>query len=515
MRLANKVGIVTAAASGMGRAGALRFAQEGAAVAVVDLDEAGANAVVKQITDDTNMTVWTPPIGNPAWPTVSGLTGWRMGRAFAINDTRGMALWGNAIKLDRGSYLGVGDGTLYVNGATLAGSSLSLSRQPKIALFDPTASTYTDFTLGMITPAAPSLAAVGGGSKMQGGNYSFVITPARKETFGFNNPSDRADVTISTNDMIACTFPAMDTANGQDAWIVWGTTFADTLGADLNYLNGPWHRIRMVTDDEVSPAGGTVNFEYYDAEIETNEIVSFNNDPPVEAVLVVYLNDTPVWISCQGQGFATHPEATSPGPFIVPSKPNNIEAAPLDLAFSSSPPETILGAVEAQGRIYLLTTNKLQIAQSTPSDVVPILIRPFWHSGFANPEQVIFVNGRLFGFPLSGPTRSAGDGDESYIEHEWASDIYEITKYWNRGQVMLGLDPRNDAVIFFHIADRLNSAGFWTTKWIAYGMGVGDWIGAGEIGAEGDTNWDTRDHIVSGVATVQDDLVLLISGRQT
>ncbi len=50
MRLANKIGIVTAAASGMGRAGALRFAQEGAAVGVVDLDEAGANAVAKQIT---------------------------------------------------------------------------------------------------------------------------------------------------------------------------------------------------------------------------------------------------------------------------------------------------------------------------------------------------------------------------------------------------------------------------------------------------------------------------------
>src|SRR5579863_3256419 len=51
MRLADKIGIVTAAASGMGRAGALRFAQEGAAVGVVDLDEAGANAVAKQITD--------------------------------------------------------------------------------------------------------------------------------------------------------------------------------------------------------------------------------------------------------------------------------------------------------------------------------------------------------------------------------------------------------------------------------------------------------------------------------
>lgn len=51
MRLLNKIGIVTAAASGMGRAGALRFAREGAAVAVVDLDPDGTEAVARQITD--------------------------------------------------------------------------------------------------------------------------------------------------------------------------------------------------------------------------------------------------------------------------------------------------------------------------------------------------------------------------------------------------------------------------------------------------------------------------------
>ena len=50
MRLTNKIGIVTAAASGMGRAGALRFAAEGAAVAVVDRDAAGADAVAAEIT---------------------------------------------------------------------------------------------------------------------------------------------------------------------------------------------------------------------------------------------------------------------------------------------------------------------------------------------------------------------------------------------------------------------------------------------------------------------------------
>src|SRR5262245_3310865 len=51
MRLAGKIGLVTAAGSGMGRAGAIRFGREGAAVGVVDLNADAANDVVKTITD--------------------------------------------------------------------------------------------------------------------------------------------------------------------------------------------------------------------------------------------------------------------------------------------------------------------------------------------------------------------------------------------------------------------------------------------------------------------------------
>ena len=49
MRMKDKVGLVTAAGSGMGRAGALRFAQEGASVGIVDIDEEAVSAVVKEI----------------------------------------------------------------------------------------------------------------------------------------------------------------------------------------------------------------------------------------------------------------------------------------------------------------------------------------------------------------------------------------------------------------------------------------------------------------------------------
>lgn len=52
MRLHGKIGIVTAAGSGMGRAGALRFAKEGAMVSVVDVNAAAVETVVREITDN-------------------------------------------------------------------------------------------------------------------------------------------------------------------------------------------------------------------------------------------------------------------------------------------------------------------------------------------------------------------------------------------------------------------------------------------------------------------------------
>jgi hypothetical protein len=467
--------------------------------------------VVRRIIDQETMEVWAAQTA-----TASSLTGWRMPRLFAVNQDRGSCLTGDALKLDRGSYLGVGSGTFRINGQPLT-ATMDLTREPSIALYDPLTDTYTVFTLGMDTPTAGTVtaAAVGGGSKMQGGNYSFVVTPARKETGGYNNPSDRVDVTIATNDKIQITFPAMDTTNGQNAWKVWVTTFADTLGADLNYLNGPWHYFVMIDDTEVSSAGGTFEIEYYDAEVQNNELVTFNNDPPTDAEFVEHMNSIPVWISCQGQGFAAHPVATSPGPFIVPAKPNNVEAAPLDLAFSTSPPETILGAIQAEGRIYLPTINKLQIAQATPSDIVPIIIRPFWHDGFANPDQLVIVNGYLYGFPAAGPTRSIGDGDEIYAQRDWAEDVAEITlgdrtvtrPGWNPGQVLVGYDPYNDMVLFVHSGDHLNDAGFWTSRILGFGISQNFWIFDALLTS------GVRDRIVSGIATIGDRCEMLIGGR--
>ena len=51
MRLVDKVSIITGAGSGIGHATAIKFAQEGAKVAVCDIDEKSAREVAREITD--------------------------------------------------------------------------------------------------------------------------------------------------------------------------------------------------------------------------------------------------------------------------------------------------------------------------------------------------------------------------------------------------------------------------------------------------------------------------------
>ncbi|MBI4673121.1 MAG: beta-ketoacyl-ACP reductase [Chloroflexi bacterium] len=64
MRLQDKVALITGAGSGIGRATALCFANEGARVVVCDMDEAGAQETLKRIADSGGKSVYV--VGNVA-----------------------------------------------------------------------------------------------------------------------------------------------------------------------------------------------------------------------------------------------------------------------------------------------------------------------------------------------------------------------------------------------------------------------------------------------------------------
>ncbi len=457
---------------------------------------------VRTVVSATSFIAW-----RAAGETTSGLTGKRLPLIFAVDQDRGTSIWGNVIRNDKGTMLGVGAGVYRQNGSALSGS-WTLTRVPSIALNS--SGTYTNFPLGMTTPpvvVTPPVAAGGGTKGMQAGNYSIVITPMRSQTLGFNNPSLKNVVTIATNDKITYTLPVMANASttGQTGYGVWVTRFADTLGADLNYLEGPWYYLNYYAASASVPT--VISIEWLDAEVERNDLVTFDNDVPPSAGWVAMLNNVPVWISCQGLNTSIGASSSVPGPFIFPSKPGNIEAAPAGIAFSSSPPETIIGAVSSSGRIYLLTTNSLQIAQGTPQQDVPVLIRPFWTVGFARPDQLVFVNDTLYGHSIQGPARSSSDGVSGSEEFDFAVDVSEFTDAWIAGHVTVAYDPKNNAVCYFHTAESLNSSGFWTTRVLMFGLRQNRWIGDLTLSST------TQDMIVSSAAMVGNKLYMLIGGR--
>lgn len=461
--------------------------------------------VVERIASDTLLLISRAPTAS-----VSGKTGYRLPIIFAVDAQRGTMLRGNVIRLDKGTLFSVGDGTFRLNGSALGGSSLTASRTPKVSILDPATGNYTHFSLGLPVPAKPTLANVAAGTKgMQPATYGIVVTAERIETVGYGNPSLVATVTIAAGERIEIDFGAMDATSGQNAWGVWGTRYVDAQDTSgKNYLNGPWFRVLVGSGDngQVIAADLTANkikTEWLDAEIENNDLITFDNDAPPNAEFVGLFNSVPVWISCAGPG------DTSPGIRIFPAKPSNIEAAPSGLAYPTSPPEIILGVVSALGHLYLLTTNHLQATVGTGNDDLPIIIQPFWKSGFINPFQVDVSNGWIYGCTTAGPSRSIGEGDEQEADRSWAWPITEFSKNWTTGHMLVKHDPLTDCMCYFESAHSLNSSGYWQTRIWLWGLEEQEWV------ADWLLTSTTGDMVVSGVATVGDHLEFLCGGRQS
>lgn len=438
----------------------------------------------------------------PVSTSFAGMTGYLGPVLFEVNQKRGSLVFGNALQFDKGTILGVGSGTLRLNGTALSGTSFVAARTPKIATFDPTSGNYSVYSLGMATPVAPGLAAVAGGTKnMQAGLYSIRIVPARTATSGWNNPSPKVEVTIAAGQRIQITFPVMDTAKGQDSWRVYGTLYTANQG-----INGPWYYVQTITATDLggTGAGTTFNVEWLDAEIGRNELLEFDNFAPGEAEFVASLGGNPVYISCFGR------TGGAPGANLVPVKPRNIEAALINLNLRLDPAHTILGWTVALGRLYLMTVNSLQIATLQSVANFPITTRPFWKRGFHNPYSLVFVNGRLYGWTEAGPTRSASEGEEGSEEFAFGADVMEITKRWTDGKVYVAHDPVGEMVCFVHSADLLNdTTGFWSSVILPYSLQLEAWMPPIVLEST------TGDMIVTGVATVGNRFYFIAGGRQS
>ena len=398
---------------------------------------------VRRIDSDTSLQ------GSVLWVvSQSGLTATHPRRIRAIQDRRYTMLRGNLIKTASGHLVGVGSGSVLRDGAALPGGGFTLSKTPRIAIFDGT--NYTQYNLSGMTVALASaftLAAVAGGTKnMAAQAYTVRIAPARfasttdgtKISLGYGNPCDPISVTLAANQRVQITFPAMDTGDGQNAWRIY-------VSLSTEVIQGPWFFHSTITSADLggTGAGTTFNIEWLDGEVDVNEIISFNNDPAPDAGFITNsLDGRPTLYSCNGEG------GTTPGPFIRPGKPGNLEGYPIDWRLAL--PEDIIGVVAGDQRDYAMTARGLYIVESSGVPASPVTYRPFWNTGFYHSEALVLVQDQLYGWTRSGPRRSiqlAAEGSERF---DFAEDIQPIIAFWNYENVIVAHDPKNEAVLFFH-----------------------------------------------------------------
>lgn len=482
---------------------------------------------VRAINSDTSIVVSPTPAASSA-----GADGILPHVLQDLDFTRASYARGSMIKLPNGHLLSAGQGVYRANGSTISSSltltnQIQLSKYDSAA---GTYTNYTLGMTP--TGAASLAATGGGTKNMAAGDYSMRFCPARIATNGYNNPMEKVTVTITANQRILATLPTPDTTNGQDAWKAFGSLYnasvqaaiqgpwylvsrgdplqdllrivargtvsittgltsvvgtdtvfnEDLVSGDVVTIDGNSYTIDTITSNTaltLTGAASTTNaaatvtitaaiYEWLNAEIQRGTILEYNNDVPPRASFVGSLGGIPVAISCRGEAPIGQTGDWNPGPTIQPSKPNNLEAFPAEARTSVSPPETIIGWVDGQARLFLLTENRLHMASFVSNDAKnPIVTRPYWHAGFRSPYGLVFANGYIYGFTNRGPTRSVAEGDEGSEEYAFSDVVSSVFADWNPERVLVAYDVKNEAICFFHNNDA-TIGGFQTVKCLMF-----------------------------------------------
>lgn len=461
--------------------------------------------------------------GRKPTTTQSGVVGTIPPRLDAMDIFRISLQWGNAILTDKGNILTVGRGTLFKNGAVLPGTSLTASRTVQLSIYDSTSGHYSTNAIGFaVTPLTVNtdVTVVGsGGTKNTGlGFYSFKIGYYSSVTNGYSNPGDTLlsggltgyNVTIANSTFnFNFTDDVGNRPTNSTGYVVYATAFTNSSDQSaINSIQGPWYEVIRIP--YASLTSNQYAFDYTDADL-VGGFVSFDNDSPPDADWVTSLAGYVNLVSCEGQGVnsSSRTVATSPGPFVFPMKGNNIDAYPADQAVPTEKGENIIGCISANGRLYAMTPNTLQVTTPTGLDAAPMTLRPFWRVGFANPYNLVFINDILYGFTAKGMYRSIATGNEAAATNDFASSVNTQMALWEAGYVYLAYDPKNRCVCIFHTGARKNNAGYWITEVYIYNLDIYDWTPPIILSD------DTRDMIVTGVATVQNALYFIAGGRRS
>ena len=333
--------------------------------------------------------------------------------------------------------------------------------------------------VGFNQPVIPSINPVltGGTKNMPASTYSMRIARARLGNNGFGPLSEAKEVYLNTANLrIELEFPPVSSVF-QTAWRVFGSLYSAQEG-----VTGPWYDIGLVTETTVSAASGRkLVYEWRDYEIAGRDLASFDNNAPPRSSFVAYFGGIPVLLGAYGKaptgvtasGF--DPDNYPFGPIAQPGKANNPEGFPPLGAVVIGQPEPIIGFVEAEGRLYLMTKNNLHMAVLSGDPVAPLVVRPFAQSAFARQGNLVYVEGVLYGFTRNGAVRYQTGGDIGIEDRSFAAIIAEDMEHWVAERVCVGYDPASQSVVYFHANDHDDGFGNWETMALAYHTKLGVW----------------------------------------
>jgi len=368
---------------------------------------------------------------------------------------------------------------------TLTGVTTSATAgRLKVALLSGT--TYTAYDAGLDAPASIGTVSIeAGGTKSMDGITSIVACARRITTDTTSNPSPANVQTLSAGGNNRFRVVLAAAATGQDGWLfggsAWGSgnfgpwkvirevritlegTFSFTNGAaaftgtgsrlmrdarvgDRIRVDGSDYYIATITSDTAGTL--TTNFtsatNSYTATMrevvldyrngELGEMIDNDNDiPPLLDGVAIFNNLLFGW---RGNTF-------------YPAKIGNPESFPRGLARATQAGGDIIHALAGDGRIYLLTTNGLEVVNFTANEADPFLIRQVWSFGFSSPTQAVVADGRLYAAVgnSTGGVKIVRTQAQDDPDLEFGAQVESDMTGWNISQLVLAVDPANAAVL--------------------------------------------------------------------
>lgn len=350
--------------------------------------------------------------------------------------------------------------------------------------------TYSAFDAGLQAPPdiAGAVSAVSGGDKSMNGVVSIVVCAKRLLTQTVSNPSPATEVTLTAavdnRILVNLQHASLALQSGQDAWVIGGTDWgrgnfgpwkdvrevraviegsvaistanANLVGTDTRFqrdlatgdeviIGGVTYAIASVQSDTAATLSTTpavtltgqtatmkqVMLDYRNGEL--SDLIEYNNDPPPLLDGVMLFNNVPF-------GWKDN--------VLYPSKIGNPEAYPAILARSTQSGANILHALAGDAKIYLLTSNSLEIVTFTQNEFDPFLIRQVWSFGFSSPNQAVIAEGTLYAAIGTGQgVKIVRTRVDDSPDLEFSAAVESDMATWNVANVTMGVDPANGAVL--------------------------------------------------------------------